>query len=88
MFAKTIERLGLQGERGAGVVNVVLGVAIAATVGFFVISSLMNGLDRSGFSATQNTTYDTYSGNINTGWVLLGLLIIVLAAAAIMQAVG
>lgn len=88
MFDKTLERLGIRDDKGITVVNAVLAVAIGGAVGYFVVTSLLGGLDRTSFTTAQNTTFTNYSSNTDTAFVLIALLIIVLAAAAIMQALG
>lgn len=83
-----MKRFGLNSERGAGMVGTVVTVIVAGAIGFFVVVKLLAGLDRSSFSASQNTTYDTYVSNTNTAFVLIALLAIVVAASAIINALS
>jgi len=88
MFEKTLARFGLQSQKGASVVGTVLVVIISGAVGFYVVVKLLGGLDTSNFTADQNTTFATFQANTNTAFVLIALLAIVVAAGAIMSAVG
>lgn len=88
MFNKTAQRLGLSGERGAGMVTTIIIVIVSGAIGFYVIAKLLSGLDRTSFTAAQNTTFDTFTDNTNTAFVLIALLAIVVAAGAIMNALG
>lgn len=88
MFEQTSKRLGLNGERGAGMVGAVVVVIVSGAIGFYVVVKLLGGLDTSGFTADQNTTFEQFQGNTNTAFILIALLAIVVAAVAIMNALG
>lgn len=83
-----MKRLGLNSERGAGMVGAVVVVIVSGTIGFYVVVKLLGGLDTSTFTADQNLTFDSFQSNTNTAFVLIALLAIVVAAVAIMNAIG
>lgn len=74
--------------KGASVVGAIITVVVAGAIGFYVVIKLLNGLDRSEFSADQNTTFDSFVANTNTAFILIALLAIVVAAGAIMNALS
>lgn len=88
MFEKTVSRLMPTGKRGASVVGTVIIVIISGAIGFYLVAKLLGGLDTTGFTQSQNDTFDSFISNTNTAFVLIALLSIVVAASAIMNALG
>jgi Sec-independent protein secretion pathway component TatC len=87
MFEQTKSRLMSQ-TRGAGVVSAVILVVAGTAIGYFVVVNILNGINRSGFSVAQNTTFDTVVTNTNTAITMLAILGIVVAAGAVLASLG
>ena len=64
----------------------VVTIAVVIAIGLYVTSTVHSSIDRSGFDAATNATFDTIVSTTNSGFTLLAVLIIVIAAAAILGA--
>jgi len=60
-------------------------IAVAVIIGLIVFANISTNMDRSALSAAQNTTFDTVTTNTNTGFRLLAVGLIVLAAGVILS---
>lgn len=79
----------LQDEKGAsGIVGAVVLVLAGTAIGYFVVATILNKIDRSGFTAAQNTTFTTVSSNADSSITMLAVLGIVVAASAILASLG
>ena len=59
-------------------------IAVAIIIGLVVFANISTNMDRTALSAAQNTTFDTVTTNTNTGFRLLAVGLIVLAAGVIL----
>ena len=59
-------------------------IAVAVIIGLIVFANISTNMDRTALSAAQNTTFDTVTTNTNTGFRLLAVGLIVLAAGVIL----
>lgn len=85
---KTFQRL-LQNERGAsGIVGAVILVVAGTAIGYFVVVNILAGINRSNFTTAQNTTFTTIQTNTDTAVTMLAILGIVVAASAVLAALG
>lgn len=87
MFAQTKARLFV-GKRGAGIVGAVILVVAGTAIGYFVIVNILTGINRNNFSVAQNTTFTTLQTNTDTAVTMLAILGIVVAAGAVLAALG
>ncbi|MEM3788889.1 MAG: hypothetical protein QXN95_03370 [Candidatus Bathyarchaeia archaeon] len=70
------------------VVSAIVGIIISFIVGLVVIGTLINSVNRGGWSAQANTTWTNLVGNV---WTALGLLVIiplVIGAAILIRMFG
>ena len=77
-----LTKMGNKGQ--AAVIGVLLVVIISLMIGLYVYSAVGNSIDRSDFSAAQNTTYDSVVSNSNSAFTLTSILPLVIGAAAIL----
>jgi len=56
------------------VIGTIVGIIISFMIGLVVIGTLINSVDRSGWSAQANTTWTTLVNNV---WTVFGLLVII-----------
>jgi len=87
MFEKTKARLFV-GKRGAGVVGAVILVVAGTAIGYFVVVNILGGINRDNFTAAQNTTFTQLQTNTDTAVTMLAILGIVVAAGAVLAALG
>lgn len=74
-----------KGQMGMSTTTVaVIAAAITIVLGLVVIANINGSIDRDSFTADQNSTFDSVQNNVNSSLVLLGVGLIVLAAAAIL----
>jgi len=59
-------------------------IAVAVIIGIVVFANVSTSIDKTSLTAAQNTTIDTVITNTNTGFKLLAVGLIVLAAGAIL----
>lgn len=59
-------------------------IAVAIIIGLVVFANISTSIDRTTLSTAQNTTFDTVITNTNTGFKLLAVGLIVLAAGVIL----
>ncbi len=74
---------GDKGQTAAGAIMLVSG-AITLFIGILVVSEIYNNIDRSKFTTVMNTTFVAVLGFTMTGFLLLGISLIVLGAAIIL----
>ncbi|MEM3566805.1 MAG: hypothetical protein QXK18_08075 [Candidatus Bathyarchaeia archaeon] len=70
------------------VVSAIVGIIIAFIVGLIVIGTLINSVNRAGWSAQANTTWTNLVNNV---WTAMGLLVIiplVVGAAVLIRMFG
>jgi len=59
-------------------------IAVAVIIGLVVFANVSTTIDRTSLSAAQNTTFDSVVSNTNSGFKLLAVGLIVLAAGVIL----
>ena len=74
--------------RGAmGAIFIVIGAA-TLFIGMLVNNKIESSIDRTSFSAAENTTYDGIKSNVNTAFSLMGISFIVAGAGIIFASFG
>jgi len=71
-----------------GIVGALVGIIITMLIGIIVVSTIINSVNTSGWSAEANQTWQTLQSNI---WVAFGLLVIlplIVGAVMIMKMIG
>ncbi|MEM0058659.1 MAG: hypothetical protein QXG09_07330 [Candidatus Bathyarchaeia archaeon] len=56
------------------VIGAIIGIIISFMIGMVVIGTLINSVNRSGWSAQANSTWNALIGNV---WTVFGLLVII-----------
>ena len=56
------------------VIGAIVGIIISFMIGFVVIGTLINSVNRSGWSAQANSTWTSLINNV---WTVFGLLVII-----------
>ncbi len=59
-------------------------ISVAVIIGLVVFANISSNMDRTSLSESQNATFDTVISNTNTGFRLLAVGLIVLAAGVIL----
>ena len=72
-----------KGDIQEGAILVVVGAA-SLFIGLYVVDALDDAINRSGWSAQQNTTYTSILNNTFTAFNLLGVALIVIGAGLIL----
>ena len=72
----------------AGLAKVIVVVAVSLIIGVFVFATISNSIDQSPLSAAANTSIDNVNTNTFNGFSLAAIVVIVIAAAAILRALG
>jgi hypothetical protein len=74
---------GDKGQTATGAIMLVSG-SITIFIGILVVSEIYNNINRSNFTTVMNTTFVAVLGFTMTGFLLLGISLIVLGAAIIL----
>lgn len=72
-----------KGNMLIGVATAAVAVAILLFIAILLISKVRGAIDRTDFTADDNTTFDEVSSNVNTALTLVAIGVLVLAAVAI-----
>ena len=83
------DRRGQQGVTILGGISIVVGGGAMLALGYYIVTKFWNKVDQSGFTADQNTSFDSMQGEVNDAFEFSGFILWVsIAAAALLLVMG